>query len=70
MPSGTYRSVCARTGRGAQATLFASCSDPRIPTYEQSEARQSKDQRRMPVSYDFLWSELGIDSGANLELRL
>jgi hypothetical protein len=24
----------------------------------------------MPVSYDFLWSELGIDSGANLELRL
>ena len=30
MPAGTYRSVCARTGRGAQATLFASCSDPRI----------------------------------------
>ena len=32
-----------------------------LHTYEQSEAWQSKDQRRMPVSYDFLWSELGID---------
>src|SRR5260370_28658698 len=32
-----------------------------LHTYEQSEARQSKDQRRMPVSYDFLWSELKID---------
>jgi hypothetical protein len=32
-----------------------------LHTYEQSEARQSKDQRRMPVSYDFLWSALGID---------
>jgi hypothetical protein len=31
-----------------------------VDTYEQSEARQSKDQRRMPVSYDFLWIELGI----------
>ena len=31
-----------------------------IHTYEQSEARQSKDQRRMPASYDFLWRELGI----------
>src|SRR5271165_2551827 len=30
-----------------------------VDTYEQSEARQSKDQRRMPVSYDFLWIELG-----------
>jgi hypothetical protein len=32
-----------------------------LHTYEQSEARQSKDQRRMPVSFEFLWSELGID---------
>ncbi len=32
-----------------------------LRTYEQSEARQSKDQQRRPVSYDFLWRELGID---------
>jgi hypothetical protein len=31
-----------------------------LHTYEQSESRQSKEQRRMPVSYDFLWNELGI----------
>ena len=32
-----------------------------LHTYQQSEERQSKDQGRMPVSYDFLWSALGID---------
>ena len=31
-----------------------------LHTYEQSESRQSKEQRRMPVSYDFLWNELEI----------
>jgi SEC-C motif-containing protein len=31
-----------------------------LHTYERSEARQSKDQRRLPASYDFLWRELGI----------
>jgi Protein of unknown function (DUF2384) len=31
-----------------------------LRTYEQSEARQSKEQQRMPASYDFLWRALGI----------
>src|SRR5690349_5387696 len=31
-----------------------------LRTYEQSEARQSKEQQRMPASYDFLWRKLGI----------
>ena len=31
-----------------------------LRTYEQSEARQSKEQQRLPASYDFLWRELGI----------
>jgi hypothetical protein len=31
-----------------------------LHTYEQGEARQAKAQRRPPVSYEFLWQELGI----------
>ena len=31
-----------------------------LHSYEHSEARQAKNQRREPVSYDFLWQELGI----------
>ena len=31
-----------------------------LHSYEHSEAHRAKDQRREPVSYDFLWQELGI----------
>jgi hypothetical protein len=31
-----------------------------LHSYEHGEARQAKDQHRTPVSYDFLWRELGI----------
>ena len=31
-----------------------------LRTYEHGEARQARDQNRPPVSYDFLWRELGI----------
>lgn len=31
-----------------------------LHTYEHGEMKQAREQRRTPVSYDFLWSELGI----------
>ena len=31
-----------------------------LHTYEHGEMQQAKDQHRPPVSYDFLWRELGI----------
>ncbi|MCK7518457.1 MAG: hypothetical protein MZV64_12435 [Ignavibacteriales bacterium] len=31
-----------------------------LHTYEHGEAKQAEAQSRNPVSYDFLWRELGI----------
>jgi hypothetical protein len=31
-----------------------------LHTYEHGEIQQAKNQQRPPVSYDFLWRELGI----------
>jgi hypothetical protein len=31
-----------------------------LHTYEHDEIQQAKNQHRSPVSYDFLWRELGI----------
>jgi len=31
-----------------------------LHSYENAEARQAREQQREPVSYDFLWKELGI----------